>query len=102
MLNAKVICDRMAKPGDKDNANVGEAETITIIESRLYADQALLVTDDHGAYTMARARKIVVYGTLDVLDIAVAKGWITEAAHATADAEMKAQDRHPRRWRKPR
>ena len=56
--------------------NLGEAETIAIIESR-YRNAAIFLTDDGDARAQARGRGIPVYTTAHILALYEVKGRIT-------------------------
>lgn len=76
--DSHTIAEQMRKPGDSCTfrKNLGEAETIAIIESR-YRNAAIFLTDDGDARAQARGRGIPVYTTAHILALYEVKGRIT-------------------------
>lgn len=65
-INAGVLRTAMADPtNDSPKKHLGEAETITIIESRFQGSR--FITDDWGASQFAQQRGIECFGTGDLL-----------------------------------
>jgi len=86
-----VVQERMRKPGDRDSAHLGEAETITIITKRRLV--AAFVTDDKDAQRQAHAEGIPVYSTWHILKLAVAAKLLSVGEFMTAHATLTANNR---------
>ncbi|MDO5747717.1 MAG: hypothetical protein Q4P66_08705 [Actinomycetaceae bacterium] len=74
LIDVAIIVDSMRKPGDKNTAHLGEAETIAIICKRNFS--ALFLTDDHGAARSASRNSIKVIGTGKIIAYAEVAGII--------------------------
>lgn len=81
-VDAAHIAIQMRHPGENDPAkNIGEAETIAVIQRRGLS--AFFLTDDHDAARVAKLNKINVVGTGKLIATAEAQDWITSStAHA--------------------
>ena len=69
-INLTRLRDDIASPGDKPDAHIGEAETITLAKSRRF-DGPILVTDDLGAATIAQQEGMRVLTTWTLIKAAV-------------------------------
>lgn len=76
-IDARILREAMAKPGDGPHQHLGEAETIAIVTKRRI--NAVFITDDASAATRAKAAGISVADTWRILQIA------HKAKHLTAD-----------------
>lgn len=68
IIDARILREAMASPGDPPTKHLGEAETIAIISARQL--DGLFLTDDRGAAAMARRNHIVAVTTWDLLRVA--------------------------------
>jgi predicted nucleic acid-binding protein len=99
LLDTRVLRDRMAAPGDRPTKHLGEAETITIVTSRLLQSRAIFVSDDTDALVHAAARRIKVADTWDLLELAERVGKIAADEHVQYVAALRAGHRHRARRR---
>lgn len=67
-LQARLLREDLAVPGDGPHQHLGEAETLAIIMTR--GMQAVFVTDDRAARRLAAVHGIVTYTTWDMLKLA--------------------------------
>lgn len=75
-IDITVLMEQWAQPGDPPHKNLGEAETLVLIDRRQI--HAVFVTDDHGATKEAIARRILVIDTWRLLWLMHRSGLITE------------------------
>lgn len=78
-IDVQLLRDSFAAPHDPPTKHLGEAETITLIESRQIS--AIFVTDDNAAAARANARGIATLTSWDIFKLA-AKNEIIEVDDA--------------------
>ena len=76
-INATILRDDLASPGDGRLKHLGEAETLAIMIHR--ATDGLFVTDDSDAARLANRHGIQVIGTWDLLRLAAKRAMVDEA-----------------------
>jgi predicted nucleic acid-binding protein len=67
-IDATILREAMASPGEASTQHLGEAETIAIISARRL--DGLFLTDDGGAAALARRHQITAVSTWDLLRLA--------------------------------
>lgn len=67
-LDAKIMRETMASPGESPTQHLGEAETIAIMSARQL--DGLFLTDDAGARALAQRHQITAVSTWDLLRLA--------------------------------
>ena len=75
LIDARLLRDRMAAPGDHRFAHLGEAETVAIM-SRRFAD-SYFVTDDADARVIGAAEGLKVLSTWELLRLLVRSGLLS-------------------------
>ncbi|MCV7225277.1 hypothetical protein [Mycolicibacterium komossense] len=68
IIDARILREAMASPGEPATKHLGEAETIAIISARRL--DGLFLTDDGGAAALARRHQITAVSTWDLLRLA--------------------------------
>lgn len=75
-IDAQLIRERIAGTDFRPNARLGEAEAFAIITARAISN-AVFVSDDAAARTYGQEHRIVVYSTMDLLQLAGRVGWLS-------------------------
>lgn len=85
---------RLGKPGDSAYSNLGEAETLAIIECR--SIEAIFVTDDAAAAAIARGSQlqIKVASTWDLLWVATRRGFVDRDTAWSYVSILRTKSRH--------
>lgn len=93
-VNVLLLQEQMMQPGDGATAHLGEAETITLINSRRL--HAAFVTDDREAMRQAKLHDIPSYTTWHVLKLAVGTNLLDDADFFVAYDSLVSEMRgHP-------
>lgn len=104
MVLTRTIRDAMTGPGQPPTKNIGEAETMAIVESRYVLDGVLVATEDRGVVTYvnrlnARRRAegllpdVKVLTTRKLLAVGLRRGELTEATYRRHLDTLRRQSR---------